>query len=497
MIGYLQKFNNLPQDLKDKVSSPETMKSIDELEKQYNVNLATVIMKVMVKEIEIEDLPQFFVFEYKFDNIKANDLVDDLKRKVFFQANDYLGIQEDPKKTEAEANEWLEQRKEDISGRTSEFFFSPEDEEEIKNLTKKFSLPKQEEAKNKTQEKLEAIIKTADLNFSSENLEKRFEKILDTYLRGVRTRVDVKHALMKNIGVGGMGMTGDEAEKILRIAEKYKPDKGVQDIKSPPRIRLIEDKALDISEIPEDIYIDSEEVSKEEENSLADDQIRDVGYDFSKLSSQDEEKKANKEETKLLDDGDDMLLEEGEEENKPPEIKEEVSGVEQKEEIKVNTIKQPEKKTDETQIPVAEKKKEPEKKPTINMAESRRMAKSDGKLKMEDVKYVPKLLGPIDELREMDLVNFRRLAQIPAEIAEKIKEKLGFLEEESYKQRVAGIKAWRESPVNKLYLTIGQESIVNNKSVETIISERQNEGKDYLTNQEFEAIMTLNKDLRF
>ncbi len=120
-----------------------------------------------------------------------------------------------------------------------------------------------------------------------------------------------------------------------------------------------------------------------------------------------------------------------------------------------------------------------------------------GKVKMEDVKYVPKLMGPIDELGEMDLVNFRRLSQDPATAAAKIKEKLKNLEDEGYSQKLSGIKAWRQSPVNKLYLTIGQESMNHKKPVNIIIEDKKTANQDYLTDQEFTAIMDLNKSLRF
>ena len=116
---------------------------------------------------------------------------------------------------------------------------------------------------------------------------------------------------------------------------------------------------------------------------------------------------------------------------------------------------------------------------------------------MEDVKYIPKLMGPIDELKEMDLVNFRRLSSDPLAAAAKIKEKINFLEEEGYSQRLNGIKAWRQNPINKLYLTIGQESISSQKPVKAVIDERKSADREYLTDREFTAIMDINKELRF
>ena len=119
------------------------------------------------------------------------------------------------------------------------------------------------------------------------------------------------------------------------------------------------------------------------------------------------------------------------------------------------------------------------------------------KVAMHDVKYVPKLTGPVEELGTMNLVNFRRLSENPNSSANKIKDKVLFLEEDSYAKRLAGVKAWRQSPVNKLYLELGEESIRTKTAIDAIINKRRDEGGEYLTVQEFAAIMDLNKSLRF
>ena len=110
---------------------------------------------------------------------------------------------------------------------------------------------------------------------------------------------------------------------------------------------------------------------------------------------------------------------------------------------------------------------------------------------------MPKLMGPIEELRDMNLVNFRRLGD-DAEVAiRKVREKINLLEEEGYSKKLAGISAWRQSPIYKLYLRTGQESINGGKSVIDVIEGKRERGEDYVTSREFSAIMDLNKSLRF
>jgi len=133
----------------------------------------------------------------------------------------------------------------------------------------------------------------------------------------------------------------------------------------------------------------------------------------------------------------------------------------------------------------------------IKQIDARKTDVTTGKIKMDDVKFKPKVMSPIDELRYMDLISFRRLSQDVREITKKIKEKIKLLEEDSYAKRSSGIRAWRMSPVNKLYLDIGKISISKNKAINAIIEERKLNHQEHLNVKEFKAITDLNRDLRF
>ncbi len=121
----------------------------------------------------------------------------------------------------------------------------------------------------------------------------------------------------------------------------------------------------------------------------------------------------------------------------------------------------------------------------------------DNRPRLDDVKYVPKLVGPVEELREMTLVDFRRLGANPAGAAEKIKEKIALLEREAFSKKIAGTKAWQESEVNKIYLEIGRESLQKGLSADKTIAERTAAGQRTLTVEEYRAVMELNRALRY
>ncbi len=125
------------------------------------------------------------------------------------------------------------------------------------------------------------------------------------------------------------------------------------------------------------------------------------------------------------------------------------------------------------------------------------ISQESSKPKIEDVKFHPKLTGPIEEIRTLTLKDFRRLASSPKGAMEKIMEKIALLEEESFSKKVQAIKAWKDSEVNRLYLTLGDQSMEERKSIAEVIAERNGQNQPTLTPEELEAIFELNKKLRY
>lgn len=117
--------------------------------------------------------------------------------------------------------------------------------------------------------------------------------------------------------------------------------------------------------------------------------------------------------------------------------------------------------------------------------------------KMIDVKFTPRLLSPLEELKEMKLADFRRLARDPEEIVLKIKAKIDLLEHESFAKKMQGIEAWKQSEPARLCRKISSEALNSGKHIEQVILEYESKKEPVLTVQEFHAIMELIKQLRF
>ena len=107
-----------------------------------------------------------------------------------------------------------------------------------------------------------------------------------------------------------------------------------------------------------------------------------------------------------------------------------------------------------------------------------------------------RIQGPVEELANMDLINFNRIGDDPQMIINTIKSKIDLLEQESYTKRQQGINAWRRSPVYTMYLSLGEQSIHEGKPIETIIKEKIDQGKMILTYKQFQTIGELNGKLK-
>ncbi len=405
MLGYLQKFNNLPDALKQKVSNAEAMKKIEALEKKYNIPLAALIMKVMVKEVDLENSREYLLKENLTEQ-QAENLALDLKKDIFSF------------------------KREEPKAKSANFFFSPEDEEEVRKLAEQIVKSENSAmAAESADDKLKKIISMAQINFGSADLAGRFSQILRTYLRGIRNKLDTKASLIKPFSNGGLSFDEDSADKVMALADKVLNSKSAMPIIKPlPKIKI-------------------PELEK-----------RDAAYDFSKLAAK-------------LDTAHELAP------LTPKVVKKEP----EKEKI-------PEKK----EIPAVERKNT-----VIKKRFESENSNSGNKTKIEDVKYIPRVMEPIDEIKYMDLKNFRRLDSDPFKSADKIRSKINLFEEENYGKRLESIKLWRSSPINKLYLETGNLSIGGNKPVDVIIEERKRNNQEYLTADEFKAIMDLNKSLRF
>lgn len=432
MFDYLDKFNNLSSELKSAVSSPEVVRQIDELEKKYQIDLAAFIMRIMIKEINTNNLPLILFTEFGLNKDEIKGLTEELKNKVFFQVLDYLGIKSEPE---------IEKIEDEIIDDEIEELNLSVNQEILENYQKN-------EYGYKIKNWANEIIKILNLKFTDEDKKNKFISTLEKYLRGIKSRYSVREIFIANKNSGGFGLADKMVDNIFMIAQK---------------IREKEDR-----EIKSNFKIEDDVLSK----------INKLGH--GKISSKIEPLMLPAEDFSYELPSPDREL--NEESSELPAI------VPKKEELP--TIKE------ETIKKMTESFSVPKKETNTAQKKSNISFNKNGKVQMADVKRI-KITGPIDELKYMDLVNFRRLSSDPTEAFKRIAQKLRVLEEIDYSKMLEGIKAWRQSPVNKTYLKIFFRASNEAINIDQVIEDLKTSGQDYLTREEIEALIKFNKGLVF
>jgi hypothetical protein len=121
----------------------------------------------------------------------------------------------------------------------------------------------------------------------------------------------------------------------------------------------------------------------------------------------------------------------------------------------------------------------------------------EGRPKVQDIRFERKLAGPLEELRQLTLVDFRRLSKDPVQAATKIHDLVNLLSDQGYDRKIAAIQAWRESPVSQQYVHLSQEALLNGKSIHDLLKEHHNKGEETFSEDELRVVIDLNTTLRF
>ncbi len=113
-------------------------------------------------------------------------------------------------------------------------------------------------------------------------------------------------------------------------------------------------------------------------------------------------------------------------------------------------------------------------------------------MSVDSVFAPPRLVGLTEELEDMTVEMFRRMARVPDEAAKKIVQKLDALHEESFERYTAGVQSWRASPLQQAYLNLVGESFRAGQSVIELINLKRKSDPLILTADEVGAILAIN-----
>lgn len=124
------------------------------------------------------------------------------------------------------------------------------------------------------------------------------------------------------------------------------------------------------------------------------------------------------------------------------------------------------------------------------------MAATDTRPSMDDVRAPVQLVGLAEELGNMGLAEFRRLAKDPVQAEQKILQKLETLKAESFDRWTEGVEAWRRCPLQQQYLRLVTESFSSGKPVAELAGEKRKQDSALPSGEELAAIISLNSQIQ-
>ena len=509
MLDYLQKYQQVSKELRDKISSPEVMAAIDKIESEYGIDMATIVIRLMIKDIDYNNLENFLLKECGVEGDKIPQLTAEIKSKVLAGVMDSLT---------KEKNEQPIAKDTVPVSKSAHFYFSPEDEEEIRSIAKNININNSEELEAGYNKKIIDVMGKLNIVFSASFMADRFHQILKTYLRCIRDRIETELTLCKPFEAGGLSFDKDLARKVIDLASQdvetmiNEPatKENITEKTNGFRDKLSELQAVGMRDIEYDL---AAELAKKEQLKQAVSPVTEErkGLDVIDILSPVADEKPvaipvvpitpsqeqKKEDVILIPDKKENIIKEPTITIKPLDVDHELMPPTPAIQKNITYTFKPQLiKPEPAKEPVPEPISEPTPEPIPEKINFIRPPLMEGKVKMEDVKQVPIVMDPIDELKYLNLINFRRISKNPNEAIVKIKLKIDLLFREKFSRGLEAVKAWRMSPVNQLYLMLGQNCIETNSDIDTIISSRKAQNKETLEKEEFEAIMDLNKGLR-
>lgn len=399
------------------------------------------------------------------------------------------------------------------------------------------------------------IIKESGLILEN-NLKKRLEEIIISRLKGVRDDIETKLVLQSKIQEGGLGLIEKQINSLLKVIKNELVKKEVVKLlgkvatptvlesqAQPPAIKPVEKSAArkrtmdfysedeeEITKIKQQMNTGGKAESKIKINEIVQSLISKLNLSLvsedirsrlekavdSRLRDIRDELETGEMLTRKISDGGLGLSNEQSDQiikelrgargstDKPTTTKDisQIRGARQPVKLRpIQAVSTDSKITQPPQMiappPPAIIKSAPVKEPNILPQMKRPVDDNTAKKQVVDVKFSSKLFGPTEELAALSLIDFRRLSKDPKTAIQKIIDKISLLEEESFRKRIDGIRSWQMSEVYKLYSNIGEISLRQEKPIKQVIEDFEKQGKPVLTEAEFDAIMELNKTLRF
>ena len=123
--------------------------------------------------------------------------------------------------------------------------------------------------------------------------------------------------------------------------------------------------------------------------------------------------------------------------------------------------------------------------------------KKAGAPTMDAIVGSARMMGLSDELGSMTWETYRRMAKEPNEAAARVAQKFETLKQEGFDRWTEGVQAWRASPIQKSYLTLVAESFAAAKPVAQMVEEHRASDPTLPSSAEIASLIELNSHIQY
>jgi len=506
----LTKISALPAELKQKLSDEKFLADLDQLEESYGIKSISLIVSILSNELKLQELAKKLSTNYGFNDFLSQEISQKIEKQlknIGWQSTS--PISQVIKTTPA-----------------SDLIFSKEDEDEVKRYT----WSQNQNNNSVDYQKLAlGIIEKIGIKLDL-SLKDRLLQVVLHRLKDIRDDLETLDSLTKSIANGGLGFEQLEAEKLLKI---IKSESGLIDFFTSDgsnKLSAIQPqsgvKVVDfLSQATKSTYESADSFQNSTQNSVPNFVSNSVP-----VKTQDQiinnQSSVVKETTKVptIDEEDGLPIIKMPEKNLPQPVSdflpqteelaeeaEEIVSIISDIDLDDSSLNTNQKTELAKKLPIESKNVKinnssdvdlppPMPRPYVgnqDIPESVLNSKNIGRPNLDDIKFEKKSFGPLEELEQMTLIEFRRLSADPNNAVKKIEEKINLLYDRGVSERAKGIVAWSKSEVMRFYRNLIQLSLNSGQPIDLIVKERLLSGKPTLSLDEIEAVSQLNNKLRY
>lgn len=460
----MQQFEQLPDDVRKRLTSPSAIALREELEKKYGIQLEEFIVRAAIKDFPLGDMALMIKKEFGFSPEQAGDLASEI-RKAFFDVTSSEVVVPARERESSQQESAVQKMDPRFHGDDKGCAGDKKTEGVstavvVQGPSIALAMPKTPSlTPDEYSQVADTVIAENGVVLSDPALGVRLRQIVMTRLKNIRSMIETKEKLIASTALGGAGLSNDVAESLVRAAT------------------MIADQ------ITKGAYV----VPKVEVVVSNDKEVEEGTVKMREPSPQPIANKPSPVATPTLAieeiDGLPMLVERRGS-YKPPPVPTPISAplppFHPQSTYRITSTPPPVSMQGAKTIPIV----------------VRTGSSDQQRPKAVDIKSSNKLVDGVEEMRIMTLKDFRRLSQDPAEAIKRINQKVQLIEKESMTKKMAAIDAWRENEISALYRDMASESMSAGGSMQAVIAKRTSEGKDALTEEEFDALLDLNELLR-